>query len=215
MLRLRAILFVSLVLLCAGTRAQAVTMLAANLTHDQETMQGILMTSTGDPRPLSFGTATFVLNDAMTALMFTATIFNIDVNGMQTPDDMNDDLVNAHIHVGAPPGMNGPVRWGFFGMPDNDTVGDPLVVTPFAMGVGGTFSGTWDASEGNAGTTLATNLPGILAGLSYINFHTVQFGSGEIRGQIEVVPEPSTLLLLGSGLAVVLTFGRKRLCKKL
>src|SRR5262249_49540138 len=32
----------------------------------------------GDPRPLSFGTANFLLNDAGTALTFTATVFNID-----------------------------------------------------------------------------------------------------------------------------------------
>jgi len=63
-----------------------------------------------------------------------------------------------------------------FGSPDNDIAPDNLMVTPFASGVGGTFSSTWDLNEGNAGTTLAAQLPNILAGRSYINFHTVRGG---------------------------------------
>ncbi|GAA4747200.1 nidogen-like domain-containing protein [Flavisolibacter ginsenosidimutans] len=158
----------------------------ANLTNSQETAIGPLLRSDGSPRPQSFGTATFSLNEARTAMTMTATVFNIDITGTQTPDP-NDNLVAAHIHVGAPPGSNASVRWGFFGTPDNDINPKQLVVTPFASGVGGTFTSIWDLPEGNGGTTLATNLPGILAGLSYINFHTVQFGGGEIRGQITMV----------------------------
>src|SRR5688572_6445429 len=130
---------------------------------------------------LASGTADFVLNDAQTQLSFTATIFGIDVTGTQSADP-GDNLVAAHIHAPAPPGMNGGVKWGFFGAPDNDTNPDQLVVTPFASGIGGTFTSIWDAPEGNAGTTLASNLPAILAGLSYINFHTAEFPGGEIRG---------------------------------
>ena len=182
------------------------TFFTANITHDQEVTTGgsPLTTSTGAPRPLSFGTATFNLNTAQTELSFTATIFNIDITGTQTPDTF-DNLVAAHIHVGAPPGTNAPVRWGFFGLPDNDVNPDNLVVTPFASGVGGTFSSIWNLPEGNAGTTLTTNLPDILAGNSYINFHTVQFGGGEIRGQILGVPDvASTAALLALALVVLI-----------
>jgi MYXO-CTERM domain-containing protein len=182
----------------------------ANLTHDQEPGAGPPTDSTGlNPRPLSFGTATFILNTAMTQMSFTATIFNIDITGSQTPDTF-DNLVNAHIHVGAPPGSNAPVRWGFFGTPDNDTMPKQLVVTPFASGVGGTFSSIWDLPEGNGGTTLTTNLPGIFAGLSYINFHTVQFGGGEIRGQINVPENGSTAALLGLAAAGMVAFHRRQ-----
>jgi hypothetical protein len=139
------------------------------------------------------------LNDAQTAMTMTATIFNIDVTGTQTAD-INDNLVAAHIHAAALIGANAGVVWGFFGAPDNDNNPDNLVVTPFAQGVGGTFSSTWDAPEGN-GTTLAAQIAALTSAQAYINFHTTQFGGGEIRGQI--VPEPgSAMLALGSLLSL-------------
>ena len=196
------------VFLLASTSVRADIVLFANITNSQEFPPlGPLTTSTGAPRPTSFGTATFVLNDARTALTFTATIFNIDVTGTQTPDT-NDNLVAAHIHAPAPVGFNAGVRWGFFGTPFNDTNPTNTVLTPFDTGVGGVFTGTWDLLEGN-NTTLTAQLPFILTNLSYINFHTVQFPGGEIRGQI-VVPEPATLLLFGTGLAGVGAAIRKR-----
>jgi len=213
----------ALVALAAATSAHAVVILFANLTPGQEApaantpviSPGVLRpftTSTGDPRPLSFGTATFVLNDAQTAMSMSATIFNIDVTGTQTPTDTNDNLVAAHIHAPAPPGSAAGVVWGFFGIPDNDNNPDQLMITPFATGVGGTFSSIWDQPEGNAGTNLTAQIPNILAGLSYINFHTVQFPGGEIRGQIlpAQLPEPGTLALLGLGLIGFLGFDRLR-----
>jgi hypothetical protein len=67
--------------------------------------------------------------------------------------------------------MNAGVRFGFFGQPFNDTNPNDVVVTPFANGVGGTVFSKWDRDEGN-NTTLTAQLANILAGLSYINFHT-------------------------------------------
>jgi hypothetical protein len=204
--------------LYATANVGAEIVLEANITHDQELAPAgttPLVTSPGGAsRPLSHGTATFVLNDAQTELTMNATIFEIDVTGLQTPNDLNDNLVAAHIHVGAPLGGGpAPVRWGFFGLPDNDTIPDNLVVTPFASGVGGTFTSIWNLPEGNAGTTLASNLPLILAGLSYINFHTVQFGGGEIRGQLFVTPDGGkTGLLLG--LALVSMISAQRLLSR-
>src|SRR4249919_674907 len=87
-------------LLFVAPKSHASTILIANLTNNQEP-GNIIPTLTaangGGLRPVSFGTATFVLNDAQTAMTFTATIFNIDVTGSQT-SDVNDNLLNAHIH---------------------------------------------------------------------------------------------------------------------
>ena len=115
-------------------------------------------------------------------MTMTATINNLDFTGSQTADT-NDNVTNAHIHAGASvqPGVNGPVVWGFIGTPFNDNNPNDAVVTPFVSGVGANVSGKWDAPEGN-GTTLAAQLDNIRNGRAYINFHTSQFGGGEIRG---------------------------------
>ena len=108
--KVRIALALAVLLLGLPRVSSASTLLIANLTTTQEPSLNPPTTNPGgQPRPLPFGTAFFVLNDAMTAMTFTATIFNIDVTGTQTPDP-NDNLVAAHIHVGAPPGQNAPVR---------------------------------------------------------------------------------------------------------
>ena len=210
MARIFAIALLLAVLSLVAANADAVTVFTAELTNAQENPPVSPTTDAGDPR-VSFGTAIFVLNDAQTALSFTSTITGIDFTGSQSAD-LNDDLVAAHIHAGpnAPP-LNNGVVWGFFGTPFNDTVVPNVVVTPFASGVGGIVSGVWDAPEGN-NTTLDAQLPNIFAGRAYINFHTNQFPSGEVRGQLVLVPEPSTVALLGTGLAGLL--GRRWLRRR-
>jgi hypothetical protein len=147
-------------------------------------------------------------------MTMTATITGIDVGNGQTPAITNDNLTAAHIHAGdlTPTGTR-PVVWGFFGSPDNDGPPngvDQLVFTPAASGAGGTFTSIWDALEGNGiGVNLANQIPFILAGNSYINFHTTQFGGGEIRGTLFVVPEPGTMALLGLGLFGLIGVRRK------
>ena len=165
----------------------------------------------GAPRTSS-GFATFVLDTSVPMMTMVATITGIDVGGLQTPGITNDDLVAAHIHAGPndPNVTTNPVRWGFFGTPDNDVSPKQLVFTPAASGAGGTFTSIWDAPEGNPTgvNDLAGQIVHILAGRAYINFHTVQFGSGEIRGTL-LLPEPGTIALLGLGLAGLIGLRRK------
>ena len=98
---------------------------------------------------------------------------------------------------------------GFFGAPFNDNNPNDVVNTPFATGVGGVISGKWDLTEGN-NTTLTAQLPNILSNHSYINFHTTQFGGGEVRGAINVIPEPSTVVLFGIGAIGIAGLVRRR-----
>jgi glucose/arabinose dehydrogenase len=133
------------------------------------------------------GYAAFFLNQEQTELRFFVAVAGLDFTGTQTADP-SDNLLAAHIHAPAPRGTNAGVRFGFFGQPFNDTNPNDVVVTPFASGVGGTIFSKWDRDEGN-NTTLTAQLPNILAGLSYINFHTTRLPGGEIRGQIEENPQ--------------------------
>jgi uncharacterized protein (TIGR03118 family) len=174
-----------------------------NVTNSQEVPPTVPTLSGGARRNSSYGSARFVTNVADTAMTVTATINNLDFTGSQTADT-NDNLVNAHIHASASvaPGVNGPVVWGFIGSPFNDNNPNDAVVTPFGSGVGGTFSGKWDAPEGN-GTTLAAQLANIRAGRAYINFHTVQFSGGEIRGDFPATQAFRDSLLAGLNAATL------------
>ena len=208
MLRLHMIIAALMGLLVA-TSAKAEIVLFATLTNGAETTPVNPTLQNGQPRPTSFGTAVFVINDSMTAMTMNASIFNIDFGGAQTSDP-NDNLTNAHIHAspGFTPTTNSPVVWGFIGTPFNNTMPNDTVVTPFSDGVGAWVSATWNAPEGQ-NTTLLAQLPNILAEHSYINFHTVQFGGGEVRGTLFVASEPSQLALTALALAGLIGFRRR------
>ena len=198
-----------IVFLTAAGSASAQTILHAFINNASEVPPTNPTLQNGQPRPPSFGEALMVLNAAQTEMTFDVTMFNIDFTGTQTPDP-NDNLANAHIHAGpnVTPATNGPVVWGFFGAPFNDTNPNDQVVTPFATGVGGRIQGKWDAAEGN-NTTLTAQIGNLLNGRAYVNFHTVQFGSGEARGNITVVPEPAMSLVFAGGALALATLRRR------
>ena len=122
------------------------------------------------------GTASPGTGSATLTLDDVALTLNVSLtySGLTSPTN------NAHIHCCSPPGVNSAVIIPF--------------VPPFPLGV----------TSGNMNTTFnitAAQVLQVQSGGAYINIHTDQFPAGEIRGQI--VPEPSTLLLLGGGLAAL------------
>ena len=137
------------------------------------------------------GTAKLTLNAAKTELNYVVQINGLDLDGLQT-QDMNDNLVGFHIH-NAPAGENGPVVFGQIN-PAHDA---DLIINAGS----GVISGIW--SDVDAVPDGAAPLSGLIgelkAGNLYFNAHTPEFPPGAIRGQIEPVPEPSTIFLLGSG----------------
>jgi hypothetical protein len=99
----------------------------------------------------------------------------------------------AHIHCCAPATGTGPVALPFSGFPSATS---------------GTYVNTFDLTTDLTGITVASFITNLEAGLAYINIHDGTFPSGEIRGQLSLVPEPPAIGILG--LAGVAMFAATR-----
>ncbi len=120
------------------------------------------------------GEAALTLNAAQDALTYSIVLVGLDLDGLQTPGIPGDDITALHFHA-APPGSNGGVVFGQIS-PNHDT--DDLVIDPVA----GTLDGIWEDTDVNP---LSGQLANLLIGNLYLNVHTVDFGGGAIRGQVE------------------------------
>jgi hypothetical protein len=136
------------------------------------------------------GSATVVLDPTAQTIQVNATF-----SGLTSND------VAAHIHCCAPLGTNAGVATSvpaFPGFPLGVTSGtyssavfdltQPLIYNPAFVTLEG---GTIPQAE-------AALITGIEHGMTYLNIHTTNFPGGEIRGQLEPVPEPTTLFLWGT-----------------
>ncbi len=127
------------------------------------------------PSPAT-GFVTVLLND--TEDMVTINLSFSPLVAPQTAD---------HIHCCAKPGVNAPVRIEPPTLPLGQLVNLDVAIP--------------DPLPGIPDLTRADFVQAMKDGLSYFNVHSAEFPGGEIRGQLQPVPEPATLLLLGSALA--------------
>jgi hypothetical protein len=135
----------------------------------------------------SFGTFDLTLNEDGASGTFE---FKLSVSSIENP------LTLSHIHSGAA-GTNGPTEQLLFDLTDVpiEITGDHIV-----------FSGVFEnPSLGLGLMDCAARGVGTICDY-YVNVATAVFPDGELRGQLQVVPEPSTLLLLLAGISAVSAF---------
>jgi hypothetical protein len=120
--------------------------------------------------------------------------------------------VAAHIHCCTPPGANAMVATqvpSFPGFPLGVTTGTFLQT--FDLTLASTYNPAFiTANGGTVAGAQAAFITGLLNGQTYLNIHTMTFPGGEIRGQLQAIPEPATLLLMGTGLLAAVGAIRKR-----
>lgn len=131
--------------------------------------------------------------DTVTNLMTV----NVSFAGLGSP------TIASHIHCCTPPGANAIVATAvptFPGFPLGVTTGTYLMT--FDLTLASTYNPAFiTAHGGTVAGAQAAFIAGLTSGQTYLNIHTSQFPGGEIRGQLQAVPEPATLLLLITGIA--------------
>jgi len=121
----------------------------------------------------------------------------------------------SHIHAATP--------LPFFGNAGVATTTPTFAGFPLGV-TSGTFDSTLDltqassynpafltANGGSIAASEAVLFNASLTNQSYLNIHTANFPGGEIRGFLRLVPEPSSVILMGIGTAGILGSGVRRL----
>ena len=134
---------------------------------------------------------------------------NISFSGLLSPTSA------SHIHCCTLPGANAMVATAvptFPGFPLGVTTGTYLQT--FDLTLASTYNPAFiTAHGGTVAGAQAAFIAGMVSGQTYLNIHTSMFPGGEIRGQLQAVPEPATLVLMGTGLMAALRVIRRRVGK--
>ena len=184
-----AAVLVTLAITGAPARAQ-VTVFTAALAGSQE------VPPNASP---ATGTITVTLDQTLNTLSVSE-VFSGLIGG---------PAVAAHIHCCAAPGTNASVAVPFTGFP---AATSGIYTHLFDLTNPASFNAVFIANNGGSvASARAALIAGMLGGLSYANIHDQEFPGGEIRGQLVVAtPEPGSLVLLGSGLAMGVGAARRR-----
>lgn len=114
--------------------------------------------------------------------------------------DLSTPLVDAHIHCCVGPAGNAPVAIGFTGLPLGSTTGS--FTGSYDLTLLSTYRATFVTASGGTVDGARTRLLSELTnGNVYFNVHSELNRGGEIRGQLALVPEPVTwmMMILGFG----------------
>ena len=196
--------------------AQAATLFRSILSGDQEVLTNPDGTFTSiDTGSDAIGLAELKLNEAEDALSYTIDVSGLDFSLLSTLDPTtsldsaaSDVVSQIHFH-NAPVGANGPIVFSIAslvgtGFDDEDDLS--IDIDPDTGDT--TITGVWESTDIRPLTPEFVSE--LEAGNLYFNIHSVGFPGGEIRGQIEKVPEPTAIL----SLALIGGFGflRKKRC---
>ena len=115
----------------------------------------------------------------------------------------------AHIHCCVAPGSNIGVAVGLTGFPASTTgnYSNTFDLTNAAVYSNGFRNGAGGGTAAGAETAL---INGLNAGTAYVNIHNARFPGGELRANVTVTPEPSSVLLMAFGIAGILLVTARR-----
>lgn len=198
--------------------AQSAVTFTANLTPEQVVPLNGATSPAGISHASAVGTFVLDLDAPSVNLTYEIVFFGLS---------LENDVQGIHFHIGVPPGtpppggsdigtrhsdgsVNGPHALNVYGLPRQD---DADMVANFTTN---TITGVWDNNDFNYGldgirdpgdsVSVGAIVDELFEGHIYIQVHTFAFpvpNTGELRGQIYQVPEPSRILLIGAALGLI------------